>query len=71
MNANLYNNKTIEQISNNLPSNMPDFHRLEYLENCKKVIERQMTGYNVNEIEGIKNYNFILIKQYFNQSPEQ
>lgn len=65
MSVNLYNNKTIEQIEQNLPSNMSDFHRLEYINNCKKVIERQTTGYNLNEIEGIKNYNFILIKLYY------
>lgn len=65
MSVNLYNNKTIEQIEQNLPPNMSDFHRLEYINNCKKVIERQTTGYNLNEIEGIKNYNFILIKLYY------
>ena len=67
MNANLYNNKTLEQIAGNMPESMPELHRNEYLSNCKKVIECQTSGYNLNEIDGLKNYNFILISLYFQQ----
>ena len=61
----LYNSKTIEQICNNLPECMPQIHKDMYLNNCKRVIECQVSGYNINEIEIIKNANFILLKPYY------
>lgn len=60
-----YNGKTLEQIENNLPSNMIQLHKDMYMNNCKKVIECQVSGYNLNEIEVIKNANFILHNMYY------
>ena len=61
----LYNGKTLEQIASNLPSNMIQLHKDMYLNNCKRVIECQVSGYNINEIEIIKNANFILLQPYY------
>ena len=61
----LYNGKTIEEIRHNLPESMPQIHRNLYLNNCKRVIECQESGYNLNEIEMIKNSNFILLQPYY------
>jgi len=61
---NTYNGKTIEQIQGNFPANMCDTHKKTYLANVKRVIECQTTGYNLHEIEGLKNYNFNLISLY-------
>ncbi len=62
---NTYNGKTLEEIASNLPSNMLQFHRDMYLNNCKRVIECQVSGYNLNEIEIIKYANFILHNMYY------
>ena len=62
---NTYNGKTLEQIASNLPSNMIQLHKDMYLNNCKRVIECQVSGYNLNEIEIIKNANFILHNMYY------
>ena len=62
---NTYNGKTLEQIASNLPSNMIQLHKDMYLNNCKRVIECQVSGYNLNEIEIIKNANFILLNMYY------
>ena len=62
---NTYNGKTLEQIASNLPSNMLQFHKDMYLNNCKRVIECQVSGYNLNEIDIIKYANFILYNMYY------
>ena len=62
---NTYNGKTLEQIASNLPSNMIQLHKDMYLNNCKRVIECQVSGYNLNEVEIIKNANFILHNMYY------
>lgn len=59
-----YNGYTLQEIEKNLNPSMIDIHKQDYLNNCKAVINRQTTGYNLNEIEGLKNYNFNLIKIY-------
>lgn len=63
--AQKYNGYSLEDIKNNLPKNMIERHKTDYLNNCKKVIERQETKFNLNEIESLKNYNFNLIKLYY------
>ena len=62
---NTYNGKTLDQIASNLPSNMLQLHKDIYLNNCKRVIECQVSGYNLNEIDIIKYANFILHKIYY------
>ena len=64
--ANKYNRYNLEEINKNLPKNMIERHRKDYLNNCKEVIKRQKGNFNLNEIEGLKNYNFNLIKLYNN-----
>jgi len=60
----LYNGMTIEQIENNIRESMSNIHEKEYLDNCRQVITNQMTGYNLNQIDSIKNYNFDLTMYY-------
>lgn len=62
---NLYNGKTLEQIEANLPTKMIQLHKDMYLNNCKRVIECLASGYNLNEVDIIKNANFILIEPYY------
>lgn len=59
-----YNGLTLEQIKNNFPLNMADVHKLQYLNNCKQVIKNQISGYNLDYNEALKNYNFNLILFY-------
>jgi len=61
---NTYNGKTVDQIKANLPVNMCESHRKTYMANVNRVIECQTTGYNLNEIEPLKNFNFNLINLY-------
>lgn len=59
-----YNGYTLEQIKNKLPLNMAEVHKLQYLSNCKQVIKNQISGYNLDYNEALKNYNFNLIRFY-------
>ena len=59
----LYNSLTIEDIKNNLPFGMPSHEVVDYIRNCERVIECQMSGMNLHEIEDLKNYNHRLIIQ--------
>jgi|VirMetMinimDraft_7_1064189.scaffolds.fasta_scaffold08517_3 hypothetical protein len=61
-----YNGLTIEQIENNLPLNMIDLHKKQYIDNCKEVIKNQLSGYNLGYNECIKNTNFNMVKFYLN-----
>jgi len=61
-----YNGYTIEEIEARLNPNMADCHKAEYMNNVREVIERQMSGFNLNEIENIKNTNFHITNLYLN-----
>lgn len=60
----LYNGKTIEEIRENMPDWFPKVHQYLYIKNCERVIECQKSGYNLNEIEPLKNFNHELFKSY-------
>lgn len=60
----LYNNNTLEHISSNLPTNMPECHKVEYINTCKRVIDIQLSGYNLEQIETLMSYNHRLISLY-------
>ena len=60
-----YNGLTLEQIKNNLPSNMAEDHKIQYLNNCKQVINNEASGFNLNYNEALRNYNFNLIRFYY------
>ena len=66
---NTYNGYTLEQIQNNLPKGMIERHKIEYIDNCKEVIELQKNGYNIERQNSLKNYNFNLISFYLNPKP--
>lgn len=59
-----YNGLTLEQIKNNLPPNMAEDHKLQYLNNCKQVIQNEDSGFNLDYNEALRNYNFNLIRFY-------
>jgi len=61
-----YNGYTINEIESMPFSGWSECHKKDYIKNCKQVIECQMSGYNLNEIECLKNYNFSLVKFYMN-----
>ena len=60
----LYNGKTIQGIECMPFNGWINEHKKEYIDNCKKVIECQMYGFNQNEIECLKNRNFNLVVFY-------
>ena len=64
--ADMYNGRTLAEIENNFPLNMPEIHREIYLENCREVIKIENSGFNLNYIECVKNTNFNLINFYLN-----
>jgi hypothetical protein len=59
-----YNGLTLEQIKNNLPPNMAEVHKMQYLNNCKEVINNEASGFNLDYNEALRNYNFNLILFY-------
>jgi len=60
----LYNGKTLDQIAANLPANMPEIHREQYLNDCKFVIENETAGFNIDYCQLVRNSNFRLIEFY-------
>ena len=66
MNPDLYNGLTLEKIKNNFPSNMIEAHKVQYLQNCKQVINNQQSGFNLDFNECLKNSNFNIINFYLN-----
>lgn len=64
----LYNGKRIEDIANGLPDTWADCHKLDYINNCRRVIESQTNQMNLEQIEALKNYNFNLVKFYMKQN---
>jgi hypothetical protein len=62
----LYNGYTLEQIESRLNPAMTDYHKQDYLNNCKRVIECQISGMNTQDIESLKSYNFNLTRLYLN-----
>ena len=62
-----YNGYTLEEIQKNLPKNMIELHKKIYLDNCKQVIKNQLSGYNLDYNEAIKNTNFNIITFYLNK----
>jgi hypothetical protein len=61
-----YNGYTLEEIKKNFPKNMIELHKKMYLDNCKQVIKNELSGYNLDYNEAIKNTNFNIIKFYLN-----
>jgi len=62
----IYNGMTLEQIKNNLPANMPDIHKKQYINNCIEVYNNEKNGINLGYCECVRNTNFNLIKIYNN-----
>lgn len=58
-----YNGLTVEQIKQRLQG-WHEVDKKQYLENVAAVIDRQMSGFNQNEIESLLNSNFNISKQY-------
>ncbi len=54
----------IEQIKANLPKNMHEIDRKEYLRLHKRIIEIETTGYNKHELEPLRNSAFNIINPY-------
>jgi hypothetical protein len=60
-----YNGLTLEQIKKNFPPNMAEVHQMQYLNNCKQVMENEASGFNLDYNEALRNYNFNLIRFYY------
>jgi hypothetical protein len=61
---NTYNGYSINQIEKMQFNGWIEQHKQMYIDNCKRVIECQLTGYNSHDIEYLKNTNFNLVKHY-------
>jgi hypothetical protein len=59
-----YNGLTLEKIKLNFPPNMAEVHKMQYLNNCKQVINNEASGFNLDYNEALRNYNFNLILFY-------
>lgn len=59
-----YNNYSIAEIKKMPFTGWINEHKKQYIDNCKKVIDCQMSGYNLQDIEYYKNFNFLLTKSY-------
>jgi hypothetical protein len=59
-----YNGLTLEQIKLNFSPNMAEVHKMQYLNNCKQVIQNEASGFNLDYNEALRNYNFNLIRFY-------
>ena len=44
---------------------MAEDHKIQYLNNCKQVINNEASGFNLNYNEALRNYNFNLIRFYY------
>lgn len=62
--APIYNGRSIREILQNLPANMPKVHRNLYIKNCLQVYNNENTGANLDDCETIRNANFNLINFY-------
>lgn len=68
-NTPLYNGYTVQEIENKLKHlKWHEEDKKRYLSNVKQVIDIQMSGVNLNEIEGLKNQNFAITKFYLEQN---
>ena len=57
-----YNGKTIEEVEKTVSRfNMHEADKMQYLENCKRVIENLRSGYNLHENDFLRNRNFELV----------
>jgi hypothetical protein len=63
--TNTYNSYTLEQIEKNLPANITNAHKKEYLNNCKEFIRLQILGEgNCYSANILRNNNFDIITFY-------
>ena len=61
---NTYNGYTIEQIKKMNFSGWSSADREKYIENCREVINLQLSGINLGMIECLKNMNHYIAKRY-------
>jgi len=59
-----YRGYTLRQVLEKLPKQMTRQEKRDYINNCKRITECQNTGFNLNDIEPLQNYNFLLINYY-------
>lgn len=62
----IYNGKTLEQIKSNFPPNMPEIHRVQYINNCIEVFRNESEGINLGYCQAVMNTNFLIISIYNN-----
>lgn len=59
-----YNNYTLDQIKRMPFAGWHEMDKKSYIQNCKEVIDIQMSGVNLGMIECLKNANFNITKRY-------
>jgi len=62
----IYNGLTIKDIVENLPKNMIQQHKKQYIKNCIFVYSNELTKTNLNYCELTRDANNRLIKMYLN-----
>lgn len=62
----IYNGYSLRQILSKLPDSLKQFkpHRKQYIQNCIEVYNIEKSGINTQNLESIKNANFLLIQFY-------
>ena len=62
-----YNGHTMEEIKNMPFLGWDKEHKIQYINNCREIIESQLTGRDEGHAECLKNTNFNLVNFYLNK----
>ena len=62
----IYNGYSIRYIISNLPEGMIKDHKKEYIKNCIEVYKNELSDYNLDYCNSMRNYNFNMIRFYNN-----
>ena len=62
----IYNGYSIRYIISNLPEGMIKDHKKESIKNCIEVYKNELSDYNLDYCNSMRNYNFNMIRFYNN-----
>ena len=62
----IYNGYSIRYIISHFPGGMIKDHKKDYIKNCIEVYKNELSGYNLDYCNSIRNYNFNMIRFYMN-----
>ena len=60
----IYNGYSIRYIISHFPKGMIKDHKKDYIKNCIEIYKNEISGYNLDYCNSMRNYNFNMIKFY-------